>query len=302
MFQKYLNKEVKIGLLVVVCGFVLFFGLNYLKGINIFNPMNCYFAKYENLEGLTVSSPVYIKGYKVGQVNEIRYDFTKDVPFIVTLDIDMDVDLPEGTIAELHEDGLLGGKCITLLIDTKQTKFLPSGDTLKVNFRPSITDLLSDSLFVRVENAVIATDSLMNSLRRISDSEDLKSSLKSIKTMSANLASSSDDLKNILRKDVPPMVKNINHAAENLAKVGEKVNSLDLETTVDSLNKTIGGFHTVLYKINNSEGSLGLLLNDKTLYNNFTNTGRDADELVKDIKENPKKYINITIFGKKEKK
>jgi phospholipid/cholesterol/gamma-HCH transport system substrate-binding protein len=302
MFQKIFTREVKIGLLAVVCGFILFFGCNYLKGINIFNPMNCYFAKYENLGGLIVSSPVYIKGYKVGQVSEIRYDFTKDVPFIVTLDIDMDVTLPEGTVAELQDDGLLGGKCINLVIDNHKTAYAKSGDTLAVSTKLGVVDMLTGTLVPKVESAVSSADSLMKALNKIANSKQVTNSLNSVEKITSNLETTTTDLKKVVKNDVPKVMTDVDKAAVNLAKVGEKVNNLKIEETVDGVNNAVAEFNAVVKKINSSEGSAGMLLNDPSLYNNLTDASKNIDELIKDVKSNPKRYVHFSVFGKKDKK
>ena len=302
MMKKIFTREVKIGLSFIAAVVCIIFGLNFLKGINIFNPMNCYFAKYENLGGLIVSSPVYIKGYKVGQVSEIRYDFTKDVPFIVTLDIDMDVTLPEGTVAELQDDGLLGGKCINLVIDNHKTAYAKSGDTLAVSAKLGVVDMLTGTLVPKVESAVSSADSLMKALNKIANSKQVANSLNSVEKITSNLETTTTDLKKVVKNDVPKVMTDVDKAAVNLAKVGEKVNNLKIEETVDGVNNAVAEFNAVVKKINSSEGSAGMLLNDPSLYNNLTDASKNIDELIKDVKSNPKRYVHFSVFGKKDKK
>ncbi len=115
MKRNFFTREVKVGIMAVVAIFVLYFGLNFLKGIDIFTPIDYYYTTYENIGGLVPSSPVYVKGYKVGQVEEIKYDFTKDVAFVVKISVSNDISVPKGAKIELFDDGLMGGKAIQLI-------------------------------------------------------------------------------------------------------------------------------------------------------------------------------------------
>lgn len=296
--KKFWNKEVKIGLLVVVCGFILFFGLNYLKGFNIFNPSNCYYARYANLDGLIVSSPVYIQGYKVGQVSEINYDFSKTTPFIVTMDIDADIRLPKGTIAKLDDDGLLSGKCISLEFEKWQKDMIPQGDTLMVTIAPNMADTLVQVLYPRIQRAIEDADSLMASLHKLTKSSEMKHTMASMEGTMKHLEKTSAQLESVMQTDVPKTLASVRGASDELTKVGQNLNELALDSTVNNVNGTMGDLRDVVEKMNSKEGTLGLLINDSTLYHNYNQTGKNANELLIDLKENPKKYVHFSVFGK----
>lgn len=182
------------GLLAVICAFVLFFGLNFLKGINIFNPTNCYFVKYSDLGGLMVSSPVYIKGYKVGQISDINYDFTQENPFVVTLDIDTDIQLPNDVVAQLHDDGLLGGKCISLSFAPSNMVYAKRGDTIQSEIIPNMTEMLTEVVMPRLNGTMNKLDTLLLAMSTIAQSEDLAQSMKSIRGLTSNLEATSGEL------------------------------------------------------------------------------------------------------------
>lgn len=302
MIKKYFTKEVKIGILAVTSLALLFFGLNFLKGINIFNPSNFYYATYDNIGGLVETSPVFIKGHQVGQVREIKYDFTKDPSFVITLDISSDLELPEGTRAELYDNGLMGGKAIRIVYAQQTGQFEAVGDTIESIIIPNFVNAISDQLIPKINNLLSSTDSLILSVRDITNSKQLKSSLASIEQSSANLEETTAQLKGVMNQDVPKIVKNVNTITTDFAQVGNNLKDVDLAKTVNGIDATILELKEVSRKMNSNEGSLGLLINDRALYDNLSNTSNNANLLVVDIKQNPKRYINISVFGSKKNK
>jgi phospholipid/cholesterol/gamma-HCH transport system substrate-binding protein len=300
--KKIFSREVKIGLLVVLTGVVLFYGLNFLKGVNILNPTNYYKVEYADLAGLTEDASVFSKGYKIGRVSEISYDYTKEIPFVVTLDIERDIQIPEGAVAQLTSDGLIRGKCIKIEIDPTAATFLSRGDTIKSQVVPDLMDALAKDLVPKVNQIVSSADSLLLSVRAITEGEDLKESLTNIKSITSNLETTTNDLNVVIKNDVPRIVKKVDNVAGSLAQVGEKVNRIDFEKTMNGVDSTVVGLQTIVDKCNQKDGTIGLLLNDKTLYNNLTGISRNADSLVVDLKQNPKRYVHFSLFGAKDKK
>lgn len=302
MIKKYFTKEVKIGILAVASLALLFFGLNFLKGINIFNPSNFYYATYDNIGGLVETSPVFIKGHQVGQVREIKYDFTKEPSFVITLDISSDLELPEGTTAELFDNGLMGGKAIRIVYAPQTGQYEAVGDTIQSLVIPNFVNAISDQLIPKINTLLSSTDSLILSVRDITNSKQLKSSLASIEQSSANLEETTAKLKGVMNQDVPKIVKNVNTITTDFAQVGNNLKEVNLAKTVDGIDATILELKEVSRKMNSNEGSLGLLINDRALYDNLSNTSNNANLLVVDIKQNPKRYLNISVFGSKKEK
>ncbi|MBN1463665.1 MAG: MCE family protein, partial [Paludibacteraceae bacterium] len=300
--KKYFTKEVKIGILAVASLALLLFGLNFLKGINIFNPSNFYYATYDNIGGLVETSPVLIKGHQVGQVREIKYDFTKEPSFVITLDISSDLELPEGTRAELFDKGLMGGKAIRIVYAPQTGQYEAVGDTIKSVIIPNFVNAISDELIPKINTLLSSTDSLILSVRDITNSPKLKNSLASIEQSSANLEETTAKLKGVMNQDVPKIVKNVNTITTDFAQVGNNLKEVDLAKTVDGIDATILELKEVSRKMNSNEGSLGLLINDRALYDNLSNTSNNANLLVVDIKQNPKRYLNISVFGSKKEK
>jgi phospholipid/cholesterol/gamma-HCH transport system substrate-binding protein len=142
----------------------------------------------------------------------------------------------------------------------------------------------------------------MKALNKIANSKQVTNSLNSVEKITSNLETTTTDLKKVVKNDVPKVMTDVDKAAVNLAKVGEKVNNLKIEETVDGVNNAVAEFNAVVKKINSSEGSAGMLLNDPSLYNNLTDASKNIDELIKDVKSNPKRYVHFSVFGKKDKK
>ncbi len=303
MLKKYFTREVKIGFLIIVSGFILFFGFNYLKGVNIFNPTNYYRASFADVGGLQETGPVFIKGHKVGQVKKISYDFTKEESFVVTLDIANDLKLPKGTTAELFDDGLMGGKAIRLALPENLTsEFCKKGDFLPSKVIPGLTAGLSNELLPKINRLLDSTDSLMRSVRVITESQQLKNTLASMEQITADLEASSAQLKHLMNNDIPKITHNVNALTADFAVTGNNLSKIDFEQTTNKLDKAAESLEGVTQKINNGTGTLGLLVNDPALYNNLSATSQNANSLLIDLQKNPKRYVHFSIWGKSDKK
>ncbi|MDR1679867.1 MAG: MlaD family protein [Prevotellaceae bacterium] len=297
--KKIFTREVKIGLLVAVSGLILYFGFNFLKGINLFNPTNYYQAPYSELDGLTENAPVFIRGLKVGQVSKIEYDFSQQRAFIVTLDIAKDIRLPVGTRAQLFDDGLVGGKAINLLCGEFTGQYLAVGDMLASSEEIDMVTQISNRLLPKIDYMLASGDTLINSLRAIVEGKNLQNSMQNIEHATANFEKSSDELSQLMQHDVPGIVGNVNQITGNLTVISENVSKVDFAGTATKIDQTMNELQSVTQKINSGEGSLGLLINDRQLYNNLNQTTLSADSLLSDLKNNPKRYIHFSIFGKK---
>lgn len=287
----------------IVAIFVLYFGLNFLKGIDIFSPISYYYATYTNVDGLEKSAPVFVKGYKVGQVDEIKYDFSKEVPFVVKISVKNDIQLPKDAKVELFDNGLMGGKAIQLVFDPTKTgeSMYASGDTVASQVGGGLMAQLSGELMPKIESITTQTDSLIRSVRTLVDSKELNNSLLSIEKTTADLSASSAQLKKLMSNDVPKIMSNVNAMTGDLKQVSGNLKKVDFEYTFNSINHTINNLSLITDKINDSKGTLGMLLNDKDLYINLSNTASSTDKLLIDLKENPKRYVHFSLFGSKTK-
>ncbi|MDD4992638.1 MAG: MlaD family protein [Paludibacter sp.] len=301
MKKKFFTREVKVGIMALVAIFVLYFGLNFLKGIDIFSPVSYYYASYENVGGLVPSSPVYVKGFKVGQVEEVKYDFSKRESFVIKISVSNDIKLPKGAKIELYDEGLMGGKAIQLVyepITASQTMYQP-GDTVESQVGVGLMDKVTANLLPKIESISTQTDSLIRSVRTLVANKDLTKSLASIERTTSDLAVSSSQLKKMMSSDVPHILSDVNTVTSDFKQISGNLKKIDFAATFASINHTIENLNLITDKVNNSEGTIGMLLNNKDLYINLSNTAASSDKLLIDLKNNPKRYVHFSLFGSK---
>jgi phospholipid/cholesterol/gamma-HCH transport system substrate-binding protein len=303
MRKKYFTREVKVGIMVVVAIFVLYFGLNYLKGIDIFSSKSYYYGRYENIGGLVASSPVYVKGFKVGQVEQIKYDFSKKESFVIKISVSKDIKLPPDTKIELYDEGIMGGKAIQLVYEPlilSQTMHQP-GDTIQTQIGAGLMAKISGDLVPKIESISTQADSLIRSVRTLVENKNLTKSLASIEHTTADLAVSSSQLKKVMNNDVPHILNNVNGLTTDFKQISGNLKKIDYQSTFASIDHTIANLNLISEKMNNSEGTIGSLLNNKDLYINLSNTAANADKLLIDLQKNPKRYVHFSLFGSKTK-
>ena len=303
MEKKYFTREVKVGIMSLIAILLLYFGLNFLKGINIFTPVSYYYGKYENIGGLVPSSPVYVKGFKVGQVEKIYYDFSKKESFVIKISVSKDIQLPKGTKIELYDNGLMGGKAIQLIyepITLSQTMHQP-GDTIESRIGIGLVAQISGNLVPQVESISKQADSLIRSVRILVENKNLNKSLASIEHTTADLAVSSSQLKKMMNNEVPRILNDVNVLTSDFKQISGNLKKIDYNATFASINHTISNLSLITDKINSSEGTIGLLLNNKDLYINLANTAASSDKLLIDLQKNPKRYVHFSLFGSKTK-
>lgn len=293
------SKEVRVGIMAIAAVFILYYGLNFLKGVNIFSPINYYFIQYEHLDGLVKSSPVFVKGYKVGQVENIKYDFSKQKSFLVKISVSRKISLPQGVVAEMFDDGLMGGKAIQLIIEphSNKTQQHRSGDMLVSAVGIGMIDKLTGNLLPQIENVALQTDSLLRSVRMMIESDAVQNSLTSIAQTTNDLAITSASLRRMMQNDIPVLLGDINAVTGNIKKLSANLSEVDFAATVNSLDLTITDLRAVTGKINSGEGTLGMLLNDKELYINLSEAAGNADRLLIDLRQHPKRYVHFSLFG-----
>ena len=219
-------REIKVGALATLCLFLLFFGFNFLKGVNIFSPTNSFHGLYPDLHGLEEQAAVYIRGHKVGQVDRISYDFTRDSAFTVDISINKDIALPQGTQMALIADGLLGGMAIELQLPsysdsglTDEAGLIEKGSFLPTTYVPGLMESLQGELLAHVDDAIQNVDSLVAELRGQVEGGHLKNTLSNADRISGDLANVSTDLKRMMNKQVPTIVNNADTAIANLNRL-----------------------------------------------------------------------------------
>ena len=304
-------REIKVGILAAVCLFLLFFGFNFLKGVNIFSPTNSYHGTFYNLHALEEQAAVYIRGHKVGQVDAIHYDFTRDSAFIIDISIRKDITLPEGTRMALVSDGLLGGMAIELQMPDRasseasneaERSVVAHGSYLPTTYVPGLMESLQGELLAHVDEAIQGVDSLVAELRGQVEGDHLKSTLTNVNRISGDLSNVSSDLKRLMNNQVPRIVNNADTAVANLNTVIADVKAADLKATVARVDKAVDNVNGLLVDVRSENGTLGQLIYNKSLYNHIDATVVSADSLIVDLKAHPKRYVHFSLFGRKKDK
>lgn len=302
MTKLKISREFRVGLLAVVAVFVLYFGLNFLKGIDVFASVSNFYGTYENIDGLVPSAPVYVKGLKVGQVEAIEYDFSRKTSFVVKVSVSRDIELPKGVRMELFDDGLMGGKAIQLVYEPYLSgqDFHTAGDTLVSTLGGGLMAELTGSLMPKIDNIAAQADSLLRSVRRIVDNGSVQNSLTALETTTAELAQSSVALRKMMNNQLPSILGDVKAITGDFRVVSANLRGTDFAGSLQQVDLTIRDLKQISSKINNGEGSIGLLLNDEQLYRNLTNTANSADQLLIDLKSQPRRYVHFSLFGKRE--
>lgn len=299
--KKKLNKEFLIGLSVIVAIIILIFGIDFLKGINLFKPSNFYVANYENVAGLEMAAPITIDGYKVGQVREIKFNYENPGKIEVVMALDKNLRLPKDSKATIGTS-LLGGAFIEIQLGKSADK-LEVGGEIATASKPDLMGSLSDEIMPSVTAILPKVDSILSNLNRISGDPALLQSLKRIDGITADLQSLAANLTASANREVPYLLRNTRSATEtldsitdNLAVLSAQLKALPIETTFDNVNATTEQLKTFTTQLNNPNSTLTKLTSDPKLYNDLTNVTSDLDSLIVDIKKNPKRYISIKLL------
>lgn len=300
----------KIALTAVVALVLLFVGLNFLKGINVFKSTNTYYVKFKDVAGLAVSNPVYANGYPVGIVRTIDYDYKRGECVVVGIELDDEMRVPQQTRAELQAE-LMGGVKMTLVLGPNPVKNIEQGDTIQGGMHLGAMDKVGE-MIPQIEKMLPKLDSIMDNLNHLTSDPALAATLHNAQAITSNLKQTSEKLNVLMQGDVPVMIANLKNTSANAERFTGKLAALDVQSTLNSANATLasanrladqlGEMSTSLNtKLQSKDNTLGLFLNDRGVYDNLNSTLRNADSLMIDLKSHPKRYVHFSVFGKKDK-
>jgi phospholipid/cholesterol/gamma-HCH transport system substrate-binding protein len=295
--RRLFTSEVKIGLTVVAALVVFFWGMNYLKGINLFKPTNYYYVNYSQVDGLVKSSPVMLDGFQVGLVRDIQYRYDQPGNILVTLSLNRKLRLPEGSSATI-EGALMGNPAVTLNLGPRSAPILEIGDSLTGLREPSLLDQLSSGLLADVEALIQRTDSMVAGVETLLNNGSLANSLRSIEHSTGELERLTVSLNRTMDNDLPSILTNIDNLTGTFAQVGRQLNALDLHATLNKVDNTLEGLGNLTQRLNSTDNSLGLLLNTPGLYHNLDSTLISTNRLLLDLREHPKRYVHFSLFGR----
>lgn len=297
-----LTKEIKIALVAIVGILIMYFGINFLKGMNLFSTNNTYFITFDDIQGLGASTPIYADGYKVGTVDGLEYDYKENGPIKVKVDINKDLRIPQGSKAEIVKD-LMGNLQVNLLLANNPRERVEPGGIIPGAVNGGMMDKAANLVPV-VEKMLPKLDSILTSVNALLADPALAASLHNVETITSNLTVSTRELNTLmagLNKQVPGMIGKANGVLDNTNRLTANLASLDVQGTLNKVNQTLVSAHQFTEKLNSNQGSLGLLMNDTKLYDNLTSTMGHADSLVIDLKAHPKRYVHFSVFGRKDK-
>ena len=304
------KKNVLIGLTVVVSICILYWGIEYLKGINLLKPANFYYAKFEKVNGLTVASPVTVNGFKVGQVREITYDYDTN-QISVELSFEKGLKIPDGSTITFSNE-LLGAAALQLNLGASKT-YMEVGSVIPTQMQGGLMDKVGNDMMPALVSILPKVDSIVGSVNQILANPAIAASVTRCDAITRELAACSAQLTELmasLNKAIPGMVHNANGVLANanaltgdlrtttgnLNTITGNLKELPLDTTLNRINATLANVQRLTTKLNNENSSLGMLLNDKKLYQNATSTVASLDSLLQDVKKHPKKYVTIKVF------
>ena len=277
--MKYITKEVRIGIAGIIALCVLVYGINWLKGIHMFQPSSYFYAKFQNVNGLTKSSPVFADGVRVGIVRDIFYDYTN----------------PGNVVVEL-----MGGVRMNILLANNPREKYAVGDTIPGTLNNGMMESVA-KLMPQVQEMLPKLDSILISLNTILGDKSIPATLHSIEKTTANLAVVSSQVKGLMSNDIPQLTSKLNTIGDNFVTISGNLKEVDYAATFKKIDETLSNVKMLTEKLNSKDNTLGLLFNDPTLYNNLNATTENAAGLLKDLKEHPKRYVHFSLFGKKDK-
>lgn len=296
--KKKFSKEVKIGIAFVVALVLLYTGINFLKGINIFKPTNSYIAVFDDVTGLSLSSPVVLNGYQVGLVYAMNLEGDNENKVAVVLNLDKGVKIPKGSKV-LLDVSIMGSGTVIIDENPASKEYYSAGDRIPGFRQLGMMESMSKDVLPHVGALVPKIDSILTGVQLMVNHPALLRSLENVEVITSELTVASKQLNQmmtVMNKELPQLSKNMNTVSTNLVDVSGQFKSMDLVSSYNSIDSTLKNVQHLTDQLNKKDNSIGLLMNDRQFYDSLTTTLGNASLLLKDVKENPSKYINVKVF------
>lgn len=300
------TKEIKVALVAIVALIVLFFGLNFLKGLSLFNNDTEYRVAFDNVSGLSSSSPIYADGYRVGTVKSVDFNYEKKDKIMVTVGLNPSLRVPKGSSAEIVSD-MLGNVQLNLLLANNPRERVEPGEVIMGTVNSGLMSKASE-LVPAIEKLMPKLDSILTNLNIILGNPAINRSLANIEQISGDLTTTTVELNKLManvNNQLPSVLEKANgtmgNAQELSGNLKQQLANIDLQETMTRVNNTLDNVEKLTAKLNSTEGTLGLMMNDPQFYNHLNTTMSNVDSLLINLREHPKRYVHFSLFGKKDK-
>lgn len=293
------TRELWIGVLGIIAILIIYLLINFFKGINVFSTGEKYYVKFSNIGEIVNTSPVFINGYKVGHVSNVIYNFENPDEVYVEMHLDNKLKMPVGSVALINTK-MLGSSTISLALGKSATMIQP-GDTIEGRMNTGAMDEAGE-MIPKITAMLPKLDSILVSLNNTLANPAINSSVNNIEGLTAELNTTAKLLNKVLENDIPVATDKLVKIEDDLLKMSSQLSEVDYNKLIGSLEASLTNIQNITAALSNGEGTAGMLLKDSTLYNKLNNTTEAATLLLEDLKENPKRYVHFSVFGKKEKK
>ena len=303
-----ISREIKTAILVISSILLFIWGYSFLKGTDLFNNYKTFYAVYDEVEGLAPSAPVTINGLAVGKVTSITLH--DDGKLLVEIQVKTDFPISKTTVATIYEPGLLGGKSIALIPDFKNTVEAVDGQQLSTNVKPGMLSNIGDKLSplqTKVEKTVVTADSLLMALNNVFDrntQENLRKSIAELAITMKEFSAAAKGVNGLIADNKTKLdgtFTNLDKATANFSQLSDSLNNANIGAAMKKLDKALTNVDKIVNDVQSGKGSLGKLLKDEGMYDNLEGASLEMKQLVRDLKENPKRYVHFSVFGKKPK-
>lgn len=290
------SKELIVGSTGILALLLIYLMINFFKGIDLFKDGEHYYVKFDNIGQIVSSSPIFLNGYKAGNVRSISYDFENMKNVIVEIDIDKRLRIPAGSYAEVNNHMLGGSEISIILADNNQ--YISAGDTITGRLNKGLAGEMSNAI-PTINNMIPKVDSILTSLNILLANPALNRSISNIGEITEDLSTTTASINSLLSDEVPQITERMVRIEDDILKVSSQLSEADYKKLLTTLGASIENLESITSSLEKGEGTAGKLLKDNELYNKLDSTCSAARALLEDLKENPKRYVHFSIFGKK---
>lgn len=304
-----ISREVKTGVIVITIIILFVLSYNFLKDRSFTDKTRTFFAEYSNVQGMVPASPVLINGLKVGKISNITFHTSKIGVLVVHIELTDKIEFSKNSIAQIFSPDFISGKSLKIIMALDGDEVAKDGDTITGKVDVGILGMINEQiapLQTKVESFIVNSDTVMNNINKVLNLNNQKNIEKSLENLSITLEKfkeisfNADKILNNNNAKIDSIFKNVDNAMNNFSQITDSLQKVDLKATVLQLQYTLQSFNKILDSIEKGQGTLGKLVKDDALYNNLESSTKELEELLLEMKENPKRFVHFSVFGKKE--